>query len=251
MARNRGKKALYEVIGKGRLKPTSAGSAEPLHPEPEEERPVVENQDVQADVQPGEVTARIWKKPSILHINAGRIEFSLPYQYALALMLGLVVVVMFAYWLGQRSQPAGPVRPNPSRETPGNTRANPPVRDTGGVRPLASSTNPVNYTDRTGASAEPTGNNRIVIQTCRLRTHLEPVKQYFAQFRIQTEIRKISNMFYLVTSKKYDNPNKPGTDGYLAKQKIVELGAGYKAPAGYDSFAPKLFNDAFGMKFDD
>jgi hypothetical protein len=58
-----------------------------------------------------------------------------------------------------------------------------------------------------------------------------------------------------VTKNKYQSIEKSGSDGYLAKQKIVELGTGYKAPPGYETFrkAGKTadFSDAFGMRFDD
>jgi len=94
------------------------------------------------------------------------------------------------------------------------------------------------------------GNNRIVIQTYQLRADLEPVKQFFAQFGIETEIIKINDWYYLVTKDKYENPEKPGTDGYLAKQKIIELGTKYKAPQGYETFGKKPFYDAYGMNFD-
>jgi hypothetical protein len=77
------------------------------------------------------------------------------------------------------------------------------------------------------------------------------VKDYFAGFGIETEVRHINNWYYLVTKDKYDNPEKPGTDGYAAKQKIIELGADYKAPAGYGTFGPKPFHDAYGMRFED
>ena len=100
--------------------------------------------------------------------------------------------------------------------------------------------------------AESKGNNRIVIQEYQVRAHLEPVQQYFAQFGIETEIIPIDNQWFLVTKAKYEeNPKRPGTDGYLAKQKIIEFGAQYKAPQGYETFAPHFFKDAYGMKFDD
>ena len=54
-----------------------------------------------------------------------------------------------------------------------------------------------------------------------------------------------------MTVDKYDNPDRPGTDGSVAKQKIIELGTKYKAPTGYESFAPNLFKDAYGMRFDE
>ena len=90
-----------------------------------------------------------------------------------------------------------------------------------------------------------------MIQTYQLRTHLEPVKQYFAQFGIETDIKKIGDWYYLVTKDKYENPEKSGTDGYFAKQKIIELGAEYKAPQGYETFGSKPFYDAYGQRFDD
>jgi hypothetical protein len=96
-----------------------------------------------------------------------------------------------------------------------------------------------------------TGSNRIVIQTYDKRADLELVQYHFAEGGIETEIRNIGGTFYLVTKNKYDNPNREGTDGYAAKQQIIKWGARYKAPQGYETFAPNLFKDAYGMKFDD
>jgi hypothetical protein len=84
-----------------------------------------------------------------------------------------------------------------------------------------------------------------------LREHLEPVRLYFAEKGIETEIRRIGDRYYLVTSQKYDNPEREGTEGYQAKQKIIETGAGYKSPPGYESFGTRPFSDAYGMRFDD
>jgi hypothetical protein len=96
-----------------------------------------------------------------------------------------------------------------------------------------------------------TGKNRIVIKVYQVRSHLEPAKEYFDKLGVATEIIEKNSWYYLVTKNKYDNPGKTGTDGYLARQKIVELGAGYKAPVGFETFGPKPFSDAFGMRFDD
>jgi hypothetical protein len=85
----------------------------------------------------------------------------------------------------------------------------------------------------------------------QVRTHLEPVQEYFDKMGVATEIIEKNNWYYLVTKNGYDNPDKPGTDGFLAKQKIIELGAGYKAPAGKETFGPKPFKDAFGMRFEE
>ena len=50
---------------------------------------------------------------------------------------------------------------------------------------------------------------------------------------------------------KYENPDREGTDGYAAKQKIIEWGARYKAEQGYEPFGAKSFETAYGMKFND
>jgi len=105
------------------------------------------------------------------------------------------------------------------------------------------------------ARPESKGNNRIVIQTYENAEQLEPVQEYFAYYGIATEIRRIQGRCFLVTSEKYDNPGKQGTDGFKARQRIVELGAKYKPPGPqYESFGSSTslpFHDAYGMKFDD
>ena len=109
-----------------------------------------------------------------------------------------------------------------------------------------------NLSTETGESK---GNNRIVIQTYDKRADLELVQYYFAEGGIETEIRKIGDTFYLVSADKYEkDPKIEGTDGYAAKQKIIEWGARYKAPQGYETFGAKSFETAYGrygMKFDD
>ncbi len=90
-----------------------------------------------------------------------------------------------------------------------------------------------------------------MIQTYAVRAHLEPVRQYFAENGIETEIRKIGDDYFLVTTDKFDTIERTGTDGYKAKKRIIELGAKYKAPQSYETFGKRPFHDAYGMKFDD
>ncbi len=292
MARNRGKKALYEVIGKSKMQPAGA-KVEPLHPEGEppkaeveqspprltaeavepvtevESEPTVEREpedravraEIDAVAEHGGVRWR--KRPRTVQVNAGRVEFSVPYQAVVAAVLVLVLAVVGSYRLGQRSgvsrsadaggdsgptggaastagvqnAPAGIVQPQPGM----------PVEPVAAVGPAAS--------DGAGATAAvppvSTGSNRIVIQTFPRKEDLVPVQQFFASKAIATEIRKIRDRYYLVTTNRYENPGKPGSDGYAARAKIIEIGAGYKAPEGFESFAPRLFSDAYGMKLDD
>lgn len=233
MARNRKKKALYEVISKTRPKPGHDKPLEQLHPEKsDKERPAGES-----TTRMPERVAKWPKRPRIVQFNADKIEISIPYQVAIALLLGVILLVLVAFRLGQRTRSEqGVTTSNAERAVKSSKAANLSTVET--KKPAA-------------AVEKPKGNNRIVIQTYQLRTHLEPVKQYFAQFGIETEIKKIGDWYYLVTKDKYENPEKSGTDGYFAKQKIIELGAEYKAPQGYETFGSKPFYDAYGQRFDD
>jgi hypothetical protein len=188
-----------------------------------------------------------------VQFNAGRIEISVPYQLAVALLLGLIVLVLVAFRLGQITyRSSQKATGSAAKKTESMQKVTPkvvavapqgavPAKEKTPVPPVAQKVEPV----------KSKGDNRIVIQTYQLRADLEPVKQYFAQFGIETEILKISDWYFLVTKDKYENPAKAGTDGYIAKQKIIELGAKYKAPPGYEAFGSKPFSDAYGKKFDE
>jgi len=240
MVRNRKKKAFYEVIGKTWSK---SHYDKILHQEePSEDTPITPK----SLISMSRLTK--WpRRPRIVQFNVDRIELSIPYQLAIALLLGLIllalVVFRFGQGLGARRQAASlaDVQQNTRMAAPDTMPAAAPAEIEAPVPASAEETVP----------ADLKGNNRIVIQTYQVRAHLEPVKQYFARFGIGTEIRRIDNWYYLVTENRYDNPEKPGTDSYLAKQKIIQLGAEYKAPAGYETFGSSPFHDAYGMRFDE
>ena len=235
MLHYRGKKALYEVMGK-------AQADYPKTPAP------------MSGGEPAPKKGIGWpKKPKMVQINADRVEISLPYQLAIAILLGVILLFLVVFRLGQISSLKSQNITNPAVETPKTISktvskpAAPPI-----VGPLRETS----VTERRPEpkkieSSRPRGNNRIVIQTYESREQLEPVKLYFAEKGVQTEIRKIGDRYYLVTGQKYDNPEREGTEGYQAKQKIIEIGAGYKAPPGYENFGIKPFSDAYGMRFDD
>ena len=235
MVRNRGKKALYEVMGKVLSKPrVDKGLGQPVQQGGEGPVGVEE----QGPKIPSGI-AKWPKKPRAVQLNLDRIEISIPYQVAIAVLLGFILLILVVFRLGQLSQREGAEAAAPEAAVTKPVKIEAPAA-------------PVRVVEKRRApAAVETGNNRIVIQTYQLRSHLEPVRQYFAQFGIGTEIRKIDNWYYLVTSEKYDNPEKPGTNGYAAKQRIIELGANYKAPQGYESFGTRPFHDAYGKRFED
>ena len=248
MARNRKKnvghgrkkKSLYEVIGEGRLKSRYSKTLEQPRPEKaDKDEPTTE-----PAVAVPERAAQWPRRPRIVQFNAGRIEISIPYQLAIAFLLFIILLVLVVFRLGQLKERVGSAvkiqKNNPELTGQGqNTDTNKKIPPNNGKAKVV----------------ESKGNNRIVIQEYQVRAHLEPVKQHFARFGIETEITKISDWYYLVTKAKYEkNPGTEGTDGYLAKQRIIAVGAEYKAPPGYETFAKKgkkPFYDAYGKRFDD
>ena len=237
MARNYKKKALYEVIGEAWQKPPGYGrTLEQLHPAKE------------PAVRMPERPAGWPRRPRIVQLNNDRIELSIPYQLAIALLLGTILLVLVTFRLGQITYPSKQRAADSAIKMSKSPQKLAPLT-TAGTAQKASSEVPASAEKVEPARAK--GNNRIVIQTYHLRADLELVRQYFARFGIETEIRKIGDMYYLVTRDRYQNPQRQATDGYLARQKIIKLGAKYKAPPGQETFGSRPFHDAFGKRFDD
>lgn len=256
MARNRrGKMSLYEVMSKARLKPGHGRSLEKIRPEkPEEDEPVTETEvtvgEEDSIVEMPKVSVRWWRKPRVVQFNAGRIEFSIPYPIAIAVFLGLVMVVLIAFRLGQRSYLTSEVTVENPPGNAGGNRVNPTMltnntatQNTKTVKPIAKDTGDV-------GAAKSTGNNVIVLVQYKRTADLAPVQAHFEEYGIATEIVNWGGQYFLITKDRYDNPNTKGTDGYEALQRIVEVGAKYngKAPEGFETFAPNYFKDAYGMK---
>jgi len=275
--RNRGKKALYEVMAEAKLK---SSEIKPLEQTPEPEKPVEDSQPIVQDeaepavnempfsmpapepepepsFQPEAIpletapyvpeNAAIWtKKRRMVQLNADKIDISIPYQLAIAVVLGLVLVLLVVFRLGQNSverqisspaekvmKPAVPAKAVPKVETPVKQPVVEAVKKPEPPKPAAIGS---------------TGDNRIVLAQYHSSRDLEPVQKYFADNGIDLMIENRESGFFLVTKNLYDNPAKAGTDGAAVKKKIADIGAEYKAPQGYESFAPKLFSDAYGEK---
>ena len=246
MTRNRSKKALYEVMSKARVKPDHGEIDEHLRPTTDEDAPAIEQK---SDAGVPKSAAKWWRKPRIVQLNAGRIEFSMPYQVAVVLVLVFIIVIIAAYRLGQSSYPA--------EQQPAG-QPEPVQREADIERPteLASSNimQPSTPTENATAKTEvaepvkPAGNNVIVLVQYNSLADLAPVQAYFGEHGIELEIDLQQGSYFLQTIQRYDNPSRPGTDGYKALQKIKEVGKEYKAPTGYETFASKLFQDAYGKK---
>jgi hypothetical protein len=248
MVHNTKKKALYEVIGRAGSRP----GYEQLHPNGTAGQPPSAGSTPSTSSGQAQGVVRWAIRPSVVQFNAGRVEFSIPYQVGIAVVLGVLLAAVVLFRLGERvggREVAGnaPAVTKPAVNKPAESR--PVTQDTPVVKqPTAQDTSAAGVGANQPTS---TGRNRIVLKIYQVRSHLEPAKEYFDKMGVATEIIEKNNWYYLVTKNKYDNPEKAGTDGYLAKQKIIEIGSGYKAPVGFESFGPKPFSDAFGMRFDE
>ena len=248
MARNRRKKALYEVMSKARLKPGYSKTLDQVHPRESYERKLIP--DRKSAVEMPKTTEQWWKKRRIVQFNAGRIEFSVPYQLAVLLLLGLILLVLAAFRFGQFSYPAGQQEATePAGETPNVAQENPAMdRATAEImRPSAPATD-VSPKPEEVEPVTSTGENVIVLVEYGTLSQLVPVREHFVKHGIETEIVMENGRYLLQTEDRYDNPATPGTDGYKAKQRITEVGAKYRAPAGHETFAPNFFSDAYGKK---
>jgi len=270
MAKNRGKKALYEVMSKARAKQGYGKTLEQIHlKKTEEVKPALEQQQPKPAAKKAKAAADWWKKPRIAQFNAGRFEFSVPYQVAIVLGLVLVTLLLASYRLGQNSvvprqlaagesdqeaekieqestaelatanmpEPASPIEYVPPKlEVPPNEDVSRDVEEE--VEPV-----------------KPKGKNAIVLAHSGRIVDLDPVVEHFAQQGIMLRIDPLENGQYLLrTVEQYErNPATPGTNGFDAKREIIRVGELYKgkAPPGCDTFGKHPFSDAYGKKVED
>jgi hypothetical protein len=232
----RKKKSLYEVMGDARLKSRQPKTLEQPPPEKIDSTAPPKKHSLTVQEKP----TRWPRKPKIIQFNAGRLEISIPYQLAIAFLLFIILLILVVFRLGQKN-------PDISASITKMQNKNKPT----GKGQNTNKNDKILANDGEIKAVESKGDHRIVIQEYQIRAHLEPVQQHFAQFGIETEIRNIGGTHFLLTREKYESPKREGTDGYAAKQKIIAVGAQYKAPPGYETFARNLFKDAYGMKFDD
>ncbi len=220
-----------------------------------------------------------WLRPKAVQFNDGRIEVSLPYQIGIIIGMGLILLVMMGFWFGRRSvarideqsryesrqvatragiekpsAPATPQEAQPTDEQPSRASAEP------AAAPKRTETAPNN-------APVQTGDNLIVLARHTDEKQLVPAREYFNEHGIATQIVSYAQVravfeqyglnlkrvpkgdgYMLVTRNLYENPGREGTDGYEVKQRITELGRQYQPPAGYESFAPHYFSDAYGLK---
>ena len=241
MVGKRKKKSLYEVIGKTESRSDYGETSEPLYPEGAvKDKSIAEDSDALVSER-----ATKWpRKPKVIQFNAGRIELSMPYQLATALLLGIVLMVLVVFRLGQNVSKQK--IPDSAAETPRSITS---IKNL--AEPVTRRPGPEKNISRGAKEARPANlkdDHYIVITQYRTIRDLRPVQEHFAANGIETVIEKGGGWFFLVTKNTYENPRRAGTDGAAALKRVVAVGARYKAPQNYESFAPKLFSDAYGKK---
>ncbi|MCP4258113.1 MAG: hypothetical protein GY774_11545 [Planctomycetes bacterium] len=246
-------------MSKARNKPGYGRTLEKMRPKkpvPRKEN-LKKNKKSEADVETSKAAAKWWRKPRVVQFNLGRIEFSMPYQFGVVLVLVSVVLILVAFQLGHYVS----TDKNPSDQAVNNTKT--PVQEKQVVQQkvpdVKEQPEPIEEIILRNIEepkpAEPvipksTGNNVIVLKQFGSREDLRPVQAHFAEYGIITEIVLEKGIYFLQTKNRYNNPGKPGTDGNEALQEIIRAGAKYKgkAPPGYETFAPRFFSDAYGKK---
>jgi len=256
----------------------SVKPAEPPRPvveKPAADKPTVEKPAVTvfkpvhpADPSKPPAPGQAWLRPKAVQVHDGRIEVSVPYTIGVTVVLVAILIMLGAFRLGQMNSGLGLAEPPTGSagklEQPG---PRPSEGDAGQVSGEPDGASPGKEADAVTATAPVQGDHVIVLAQYPKRDDLLAAKEYFDQKGVPTDVIEIAVLreyltrqrmnvnvlgnaegFILVTSTYYTNPKSQGSDGYKALQKIIELGRGYKAPAGREPFAPKYFSDAYPMK---
>lgn len=246
--------ALYEVMGKKKYKSFPDKNLEPSKTS-EKEKKVIQPI-ISVPEKLSEKPVKWANKPKYWQLNGGRVEVSIPYQLAAAFVLVAITVVLIAFRLGEASgnQTVAVVKtPAPVKKIVEKPVYKPIISPKEESSDLPVGLVAKGSDQKVPIAAENTTGNNIVIQALRSRNDLEPVKDYFAEHGIATEIKKVESWYYLVTVNKFESLKETGSQGYNMLKRIVELGAGYKSPQGFESFRVKgktPFQDAYGMKFE-
>ena len=247
MARKHVRKILYEALKKNQgsfevsAGTTQSRSAQNTVPDPDR------RQDEKADKKVNEQFVT-WLTRQASERGLEKKRISNRYLVAVILVLAVVLVILI---VSRCDQPGG-----------GEQRVlDPAAANSGtGEQKAENLSGPVESADDNVASGRPVvkkgqaqpgseADHVIVIATCRDSARdLGPVKDYFAEKGIETEIGKRDSWYFLLTKERYQNPEKAGTDGYFELARIKKIGANYRTPIGYRNFGSRPFQDAYGEK---
>lgn len=259
-------RSVVEFRPKLKIRRRDAGAEKPAPPPVLRPPKAVERRE--SPVKPNR--AQMLLKPKAVQFNAGRIEISLPWQLGVIIGLLVIVAILVVYQLGQLDERAR-YRPNDTSQA--NAGVEPVGPEASGQSDQGRSTAPSGdrrVQPQGGTTASVAGRKSdhvIVLAQYPKREDLEQVQKFFEKHGISTTIHSFATLRahfrskahlnanvvpkgdgFMLVSNTCENPEVKGTNGYAVKQKIIELGAQYEAPSGFESFAGHHFSDAYGMK---
>jgi hypothetical protein len=91
----------------------------------------------------------------------------------------------------------------------------------------------------------PQGDHVVVIATYTQRDLLVPVQDFFNANGIETDIMRSGSYYLVVTKQRFTRSQRSEAAGREMLRRISEIGAQYKAPPGYLSFAKSTFDSAY------
>jgi len=252
MARKPNRMALYEVIKKGRNRLTTDRK-------PGKTRIVATAKAGPDDKQPDEITPHShpqpdgpWDAMRRSAVSNKRI-LDLSYPVVVILVLAGILTVLGAFRMGQiygeknRTLAYGDKDAGRNEEITTKT-ATPPLREITDRKEIIDKTTiPAASAEKTTV-AKPKGDHIIIIATYSQERDLGPVQKYYEQNGVETEIQYRGGYYFLITKNRYASTVRTGSDGFYALGKIKQIGAGYRAPSGYETFGSRPFQDAYGRK---
>ena len=240
MTRKPDRMALYEVIKKGHKRLT-------IGRKPGKTRIAAHAKAGPDDEQPAEITPHSqpqpggpWDAMRRSAVSNKRI-LELSYPVVVVLVLACILAVLGAFRLGQiygektRNEEIIPKTPAPSFKE---------IRD---EKENIAKTSPPAPVEKTSV-AKPKGDHIIIIATYSQKRDLEPVQKYYKQNGVEAEIQNRGGYYFLITKNRYASTVRIGSDGFYALDKIKQIGAGDRAPTGYETFGSRPFQDAYGRK---
>jgi hypothetical protein len=256
MARNySGQMALYEAVDQDRFKAAQEKEIERIMQPPRtgDDPPVAAPAPPPRTVQPpvarqAPANAAVSMRKPAVQANKGRIELFVPVSVLITFGLVLLVLLLFVFkcgqWYAQHEEAQKVDVQKASDELMAQAAQ---VAKKMAVISTAPVEKPVvQNVSLPVASPVSKGNIAIVLKQLANPRNLEPAKKYFDEHGIGTEIVQSGSSYLLISKARFESVTRG--EGLAALQKIKQVGSQYKAPAGYGSFAPKMFNDAYGKK---
>ncbi len=237
----KGQKQFADSLKSGQLR--SSELEKPPFAVQETREIVVRQQDEVIGAQPRKLRAQ--------SIVSRRFILSIPYPVAPILIVAIILVFLMVFKLGRIYGQKGPQLAGPEVGT-GKMGQNEgqsvfPRLDKKGETSVDAKDGPVSEKEAQKLLS-PVVDHVILIKEYHKRRDLEPVQEYFSDNGIKTEIQERNGVYFLQTKDKYESPEREGTDGYFALQRIKKIGIKYTAQQGYETFGVEPFQDAYGKK---